>query len=105
MAVVTTPLVEAAETIFTDLGYVVTEDGSELRAERKWRVVYVSTADPAEASERGDLRCFVARAEDAPSVRDRLLQLAPDYDWAVMGVEEDGSYSIIHPTESEGLPT
>ena len=105
MAVVTTPLLEEAKTIFTDLGYTVSEDGPELRAERKWRVVYVTTKEPEEAGERGDLRCFVARDRDAPDVRERLLTLGPDYDWAVMGVDEDGEYRIHHPTESEGLPT
>jgi hypothetical protein len=44
------------------------------------------------------LRCFVATADRAPAVRDELLSRAPDYDWAVVGVEEEeGGYTVLHP--------
>jgi hypothetical protein len=105
MAVVSTPLVEEARSIFASLGYDVTEAGDELRAERKWRVVYITADDPSEVSESVDLRCFVARGERAQQVRQRLLSTAPDYDWAVMRLDEEGEYDILHPQESQALPT
>ena len=97
MGAVSTSLIEEARTVFRDLGYEVTEEGDELRAERKWRIVYVTAADPAEANTHGRLRCFVARADRAPDVRDRLLDLEPDYDWAVITIDEDDS-SVLHPS-------
>lgn len=97
MGAVSTSLVEEARSIFTDLGYEVTEEGEELRAERKWRTVHVTTTDPEEASAHGGLRCFVAREDRAGDVRDRLLSLEPDYDWAVISVDGDG-YSVLHPS-------
>lgn len=97
MGAVTTPLVDEARSIFADLGYEVTRDGEELRAERKWRVVRVTTADPADAPESGNFRCFVAEADRAEGVRDELVRTQPDYDWAVIAVE-DGDYEVLHPT-------
>jgi hypothetical protein len=96
MGVFGTPLLDEARTIFSELGYEVEKEGDELRAERKWRTVFVTTADPAEAPTHGRLRCFVAESERATEVRDRLVSLAPDYDWAVVAVES-GDYRILHP--------
>lgn len=96
MGVIGTPLLDEARTIFSDLGYEVEKEGEELRAERKWRTVYVTTADPAEAPEHGRLRCFVAEECRANDIRDRLVSLAPDYDWAVVAVD-DSDYRILHP--------
>ena len=96
MGVVSTTLDGRAREIFTDLGYEVTPDGGELRAERKWRTVYVTTADPADAPTHGRLRCFVAPAERAPDVRADLLARGPDYDWAVVSLDEAG-YTVLHP--------
>lgn len=96
MGVVSTTLDERARSIFTDLGYEVTPDGGEFRAERKWRTVYVTTATPEEAPEHGRLRCFVTDADRAPSVREDLLARGPDYDWAVISVDETG-YTVLHP--------
>lgn len=104
MAVVSTPLVEDARSIFTALGYDVTESGDELRADRKWRTVYVTDANPDAVSEAVDLRCFVAREDRAERLRDRLLAAAPDYDWAVMAVNGPDDYEVLHPEESQGLP-
>jgi len=101
MGVVSTPLLDEARTIFSDLGYEVEKEGEELRAERKWRTVYVTTADPEEAPTRGRLRCFVAEEPRAPEVRDRLVSLAPDYDWAVVAVDSS-DYRILHP-DAEAL--
>jgi hypothetical protein len=97
MAVASTSLDERARTIFTDLGYEVSPDRGEFRAERKWRTVYVTTADPAEAPSYGSLRCFVAPLEEAESLREDLLSRTPDYDWAVVGVEEE-DYTVLHPS-------
>jgi hypothetical protein len=99
MGVVSTTLDERARRIFTDLGYEVTPDDGELRAERKWRTVYVTTADPAEAPDYGRLRCFVATADRASAVREDLLARGPDYDWAVVSVAENG-YTVLHPDAS-----
>lgn len=98
MGSVTTSLVDEAERIFTDLGYEVTEDGNELRAERKWRTVRVTTAAPEDVPEEGPLRCFVARDGEAAGVQERLLTAKPDYDWAVIGVDETGDYQVYHPS-------
>ncbi|WP_254837818.1 DUF7116 family protein [Natronomonas marina] len=102
MGAVSTSLVEEARTIFTDLGYEVTDDGDELRAERKWRTVHVTTAEPEEAASHGNLRCFVTREESAADVRERLLSVEPDYDWAVISVDED-DYRVLHP-DADVLP-
>jgi len=98
MGAVSKPLVEEARAIFRGLGYELTAENDELRAERKWRTVYVTTADPADANTHGRLRCFVARAEHAPEVQDRLLEIEPDYDWAVVSVDEEGEYRVLHPS-------
>ena len=103
MGVVNTTLDDRARAVFTDLGYDVTPEGGELRAERKWRTVYVTTKEPADAATHGRLRCFVAPVERATAVRDELLSRAPDYDWAVVGVEEDGGYTVLHP-DADVLP-
>ena len=101
MGVVGTPLLDEARTIFSDLGYEVEKEGEELRAERKWRTVFVTTADPGDAPEHGRLRCFVAEEQRAAHVRDQLVSLAPDYDWAVVAVDAD-DYRILHP-DAEAL--
>lgn len=96
MGAVTTQLAAAAESIFRDLGYDVESSGSELEATRKWRTVYVTTDDPAEAPEHGRLRCFVADEDRAEAVREELLRTDRPYDWAVVAVAEDG-YDVLHP--------
>jgi hypothetical protein len=105
MGVVSTPLLDEARSIFADLGYTVTDLGSELRAERKWRIVYITTDAPEDVSENVDLRCFVASEDRAPRLREELLDRAPDYDWAVMTVDDDGDYEVLHPEASQALPT
>ncbi|MFB6205771.1 MAG: hypothetical protein ABEJ05_04485 [Haloglomus sp.] len=101
MGVIGTPLLDEARTIFSDLGYEVEKDGDELRAERKWRTVFVTTADPADAPTRGRLRCFVTEESRAAEIRDQLVSLAPDYDWAIVAVD-NGDYRILHP-DAEAL--
>jgi hypothetical protein len=105
MGVVSTPLLDEARSIFTDLGYTISEAGSELRAERKWRIVYVTASEPDEIPDRGELRCFVTRDDRASALCDDLLSRAPEYDWAVMGLNDGGEYEVYHPHVSEGLPT
>jgi hypothetical protein len=90
---------EEARSIFTDLGYTVSGSGSELRAERKWRVVHVTAADEStELPDSGDLRCFVAWEDTAHELKERLLDAKPDYDWAVIGVDGAGEYEVLHPS-------
>jgi hypothetical protein len=90
MGTVTTALGQEAESIFTDLGYAVTPEGSEFRAERKWRVVRVTPmAEPAAPPDSGELRCFVTWKENVSALEQRLDHASPDYEWAVIGVAED----------------
>ncbi|HET7323210.1 MAG TPA: hypothetical protein VFJ06_02635 [Halococcus sp.] len=99
MGTVSTTPSEEARSIFTELGYTVSGSGSELRAERKWRVVHVTAADESTTlPNSGDLRCFVAWEESARELRKRLLDIKPDYDWAVIGVDGAGEYEVLHPS-------
>ena len=96
MGAVSTPLIDEAGEIFRDLGYDVERDGEELRATRKWRTVHVTTAEPSNAREDGTLRCFVADADRAEAVRDRLLRTDQPYDWAIVAVDDE-EYDVLHP--------
>ncbi|PSP89522.1 hypothetical protein BRC90_04110 [Halobacteriales archaeon QS_4_69_34] len=99
MGAASTPPTEQARSIFTELGYTVSGNGTELRAERKWRVVRVTAvAEPEETPDSGDLRCFVTWKRHAEALRERLLDEKPDYDWAIIGVDDTGDYEVIHPT-------
>ena len=102
MATVTTPLAEKAEAIFTDLGYVVERDGRESRAQRKWRIVNVTPVDePVTPRGSGEFQCLVTWQEQATAVRERLQRRDPDYEWAVIGIEENGDYEVCHAPEAE----
>lgn len=104
MGVVSTPPVEEARSIFTDLGYTVSGSGCEFSAERKWRVVAVTAVDETtELPATGDLRCFVARTDIAHDLRERLLAIKPDYDWAVIGVDGTDDYEVLHPSVGPAL--
>lgn len=95
MATVSTPPVEQARTIFTDLGYTISGDGDEFQAERKWRVVRVSVlTDSDETPDDGDLRCFVTWKESTAELREKLRRTDPEYEWAVIGVGESGDYEV-----------
>lgn len=90
MGVVNTSLRKEAESIFTDLGYEVAVNGSELRAKRKWRVVEVTPMDePDEPPTSGGLRCFVTWSDRIEALERRLSDADPDYDWAIIGVEDE----------------
>lgn len=99
MVAVTTHLVEQAQSIFADLGYTVSGNGPEFRAERKWRVVRVTALDsPKTPPEDGDLRCFVTPERYASELRRTISRFDPGYDWAIIGVEEAGDgYEVFHP--------
>ena len=121
MARVTTPPVEQARSIFTDLGYTVSDDetpiadgvgsddaardrsrtgefpdrGIEFRATREWKEVRVTAvAEATDAPRTGTLRCFVTWQEHAPALRRQLKRAEPEYEWAVLGVAEDGEYEV-----------
>lgn len=96
MGVVSTPPVEQARSIFSQLGYSLTGDGSEFRAERDWKVVTVTaTADAGETPDSGTLRCFVTYREEAASLRKRLRRADPEYEWAIISVAEDDDYEVV----------
>ncbi|WP_267639975.1 DUF7116 family protein [Haloarchaeobius amylolyticus] len=88
---------EQARKVFDRLGYTVTGDGDEFRAERDWKVVHVTaTTDLREPpSTAGDgLQCFVTNKERAERVRRRVSESNPAYEWAVIGVGEDDQYVV-----------
>lgn len=90
MSAVSTSLQKEAESIFTDLGYEVTPEGAEIQAQRKWRVVQVTPmAEPTEPPSSGELRCFVTHAETVSKLEEKLDSADPDYEWAIIGVEDD----------------
>lgn len=113
MAPATIPPVEAARSIFTRLGYAVSGEGRELRAERKWRTVRVTavgaddaTAEATALADGGDddrdFRCFVTYRAVAGDLRERLEGVEPPYEWAVIGVRDvDGSeYDVVGGAEA-----
>jgi hypothetical protein len=90
MGVVSTTLHKEAESIFTDLGYEVATDGSELRAKRKWRVVDVTPMDePEDPPASGGLRCFVTWSDRVDALEQKLTDADPDYEWAIIGVSDE----------------
>jgi len=100
MRAVNRPLDEQARSIFADLGYDVHASGTELLAERKWRVVHVTTvAADDETPDSGTYRCFVAWNDDVDAVARRLRREDPDYEWAVVGVDDDGDYEVAYTPE------
>lgn len=95
MGAVTTPPTEQARAIFDDLGYSVSGAGREFRATRDWKEVRVSAVDDdAETPQDGTYRCFVAWDSDAAALERRLRSTDPPYEWAVIGVREDGDYEV-----------
>jgi len=96
MAAVSTSLDEQARSIFDDIGYTVsrTEDG--LRAAHKWREVGVTVVEEdTTLPESGEMHCFVTRAPEAPELGHRLSRMDVTYDWAVIGIREDGGYDVV----------
>ncbi|WP_435358765.1 DUF7116 family protein [Haloarchaeobius sp. DFWS5] len=83
---------EQARTIFSRLGYTVVGDGDEFRAERDWKVVFVTAAtdvrDPP-AADASTLQCFVTEKERASRLMRRLDREKPEYEWAVISVDDE----------------
>lgn len=93
------PPAEQAKSIFDDLGYTVEGTGPEFRAQRKWRVVQVTaTAEPDDpgTAEDGDeaYQCFVTWSDASSELCERLRRSDPEYEWAVIGVTDDG-YEVV----------
>lgn len=96
MGTVNTPPVERARLIFDDLGYTVSGDGPEFRAEREWKVVRVTAlAETDETPTSGEYRCFVTYRENADALRRRLHELDPEYEWAIISVGDDDEYDVV----------
>ncbi|WP_435318764.1 DUF7116 family protein [Haloarchaeobius sp. TZWSO28] len=88
---------EQARRVFDRLGYTVTGDGDEFRAERDWKVVHVTaTTDLREPPIAGtdSLHCFVTNKERAQRVRRRVQEANPGYEWAVIGVDDNDQYEV-----------
>jgi hypothetical protein len=98
MGTVNSPLGRKAQSIFSDLGYDITSNGSGFRATRKWRAVEVTPMpEPREPPTAGELRCFVTWTDSVSAVERRLQQADPDYEWAIVGVADDGDYDVEIP--------
>ena len=96
MAAASTPLVEQAQSIFSQLGYTVSGDGPEFRAEREWKMVHVSAVDEIEDTpESGTYRCFVTYRDLAPELRRRIQNANPEYEWALISVGENDEYDVV----------
>lgn len=102
------PPTEEAKEVFRRLGYAVSGEGTELRADRKWRTVRVTAlcADDAAAPDRAmtdggsgeaddRLRCFVTWMECTQELFDYLDGLRPGYEWAVIGVDDSGEFEVV----------
>lgn len=95
MGTVSTSLKKEAESIFTDLGYTVTNEKDGIRAQRKWRVVEVTPMPTVEEPPRsGELRCFVTHEETVSRLERTLSQESPEYEWAIIGVRDDEEYVV-----------
>jgi len=91
MATVSRTLGQRARAVFSDLGYDVSGGGPTFRAERKWRTVHVTPMpEPETPPDAGDLRCFVTWVGNLAAVERRLEAAAPAYEWALLGVDDDG---------------
>ncbi|RQG89761.1 hypothetical protein EA462_07005 [Natrarchaeobius halalkaliphilus] len=85
-------LVEQARSIFAELGYTIEGTGPAFRAERAWKVVHVNTVletDSLPTSSAGQFHCFVAEPDDADRLEDRLNNVDPAYEWAIIVVDGD----------------
>lgn len=114
MAPVTIPPVEAAKSIFTRLGYTVSGDGTELRAERKWRTVHVTALDAEDVTDETptladggdderDLRCFVTYRDVTGDLHDRLDSADPPFEWAIIGVDDGADadeYDVVRQSDA-----
>ena len=98
MGAVTTSLGEQAKSIFDEIGYTVSRTDTELRAAHKWREVRITVCEAhEELPDSGELRCFVTWASMADDLERRLSRRELPYDWAVIGVRDDGGYDVVRP--------
>lgn len=95
MAAASTPPTEQARAIFDDLGYSVSGAGREFRATRDWKEVRVTAVgDDVDAPADGTYRCFVAWDGEASALERRLRSADLPYEWAIIGVRENGDYEV-----------
>lgn len=96
MGTVTTSLQREARSIFDDLGYTVSAESGELRAERKWRTVHVTPVEGSmDLPNSGEYRCFVTWADDVGNLEATLRADQPGYEWAIIGIERDGDHAVV----------
>lgn len=105
MAPVTIPPTTEARDVFRELGYTLSDESPEFVAERKWKRVLVTpigaddATDPepylADGGDTPRLRCFVTWKTAADDLRKHLLELKPPFDWAVIGVTNDGDFDVM----------
>ena len=89
------PPIDEARTIFTDLGYTVTGEGTEFRALRDWKEVRVTAVSEETATPNtGTLRCFVTWREFANRLGRQLRRDDPEYEWAIISVGDGGEYEV-----------
>ncbi|MFB6079282.1 MAG: hypothetical protein ABEJ80_09935 [Halarchaeum sp.] len=91
-----TPPADEAREIFTDLGYEVTAtEGNAFRAERAWKQVDVLAVTDDVATADGDrMRCFVTWDDHVDRLERALDAEDHAYEWAVIGVSDDGEYQV-----------
>jgi hypothetical protein len=102
MASVRAPPIDEAKSIFDDLGYRVSGNGQSFRATRDWKEVHVTAIgevapSSVRAAEQGEggLQCFVAWQEHCSELASRLAN-ALSGDWALIAVDEEGDYQVMH---------
>lgn len=99
MGTVNTHLASQARSIFDDLGYTVSYDGEEIRAQRKWRVVHVTPMpEPTDVPNSGEFRCFVTHSESRNDLKGWLDRQELDYEWAIISVDDAGDYEVFETT-------
>lgn len=89
------PPSDEAKSIFADLGYSVSGDGTTFTASRDWKEIEVlAVTDELDTPSGDGMRCFVTWNDYVSDLGDALDRAAPDYDYAVIGVEDDGDYEV-----------
>jgi aryl-alcohol dehydrogenase-like predicted oxidoreductase len=92
-----TTIADRAASIVADLGYAVSQDGGERRAECTWRTVRVTQmAEPRRPPPSGSDRCFVTHAAHVDELEARLGRHAPDSEWAIIGVRNEPADEVVH---------
>ncbi|MFW6265295.1 MAG: DUF7116 family protein [Halanaeroarchaeum sp.] len=95
MGTTRTPPDEQARSIFDGLGYEVAGTGSEFSARRDWKEVHVSAVTETNVPlEGGPYRCFVTWSDHSEALQETLRREDPGFEWAVIGVSEDGDYEV-----------